>query len=427
LRARALVLALLSGSALVPEAFVLPAFAQDNPMRVIIYNTAPVARPAARPATTYRARRRYEAPKLPVPPGPIVPEFLPDGTPNPDYKPPILLPGEAGQEVVPAQPPVPIEKRPVIALVGDSLAEALSLGLEADSAFKMEFTLKPKTVSASGLVRDDFHDWPRTVGAMLKETPAPQALVLMVGLNDRQILRVGNENHAPLSPAWREAYNKRIDAVISAAKSAKVPLVWVGLPTMRTSQLSHDLAQINAMVRDRVSAAGETFVETFDGFADASGSFSATGPDIIGDTVRLRGPDGIHFTPAGQRKLAFFVDKPLRKRLENLVRPASLPEQALPATAPAAPGGQVPGQVSVQVPGQVSAPLPAARATPATPLIPTRTRADIGEIRLLNTPPSAPTLAGVAPPHQDPATEALFGQGLPPAPRAGRADDYRWK
>jgi len=380
---------------------------EESPMRVIIYNTSPSARPAAPPKRAYRPRQRYDDKKM-VP----VPEFLPDGTPNPDYKPGAMMPAptppgtEAG--ATPAQPVIPPAQRPAIALVGDSLAEALAFGLEADEAFRNEFNLRQKTVSASGLVRDDFHDWPKSIETALRETPSPAALIVMLGLNDRQILKAGSETLQPLTPAWRDAYAKRIEAVINAARTAKVPLVWVGLPTMRTASLSTDLAQINAMIRERVTGAGETFIETYDGFADASGGFTATGPDIIGDTVRLRGPDGIHFTPAGQRKLAFFVDKPLRKRLELTLRPV----------APALPEKRD---------GEVSAPPPAAKPVVVAPQIPARIRPDIGEMRALGPAPSAPALTGTVPPHQDPVTESLFAQGVSPVPRAGRADDHRWK
>lgn len=388
--------------------------AQDNPMKVIIYNTQPAARSAARPAARdYRPRKRYEAPR-PAPALVPVPEFLPDGTPNPDYKAGAMMPAPAPPPGLPEAPPpqaapvLPAEQRPQVLVIGDSLAEALGFGLDADEGFKGEFTLRQKALSASGLVRDDFKDWPKTLPALLGEAPAPAAVIVMLGVNDRQVLRAGGEALAPLTPGWREAYGKRIDALIADAKAAKVPLIWVGLPAMRAPTLSTDLAQLNAMMRERVLAAGETFVDIFDGFADASGGFAATGPDIIGDTVRLRGPDGIHFTPAGQRKLAFFVASPLRKRLEASLRPALVPPPAA-----AAPGEAVPP------------PTPAPK--PAAPQLPARERPAIGEVRPLGAAASAPALLGSAPAHQDPAPQALFEQGLSPAPRAGRADDYRWK
>src|SRR5690606_32634669 len=40
-----------------------------------------------------------------------------------------------------------------------------------------------------------------------------------------------------------------------------------------------------------------------------------SGSDINGQQVRLRGSDGINFTKAGKRKLAFYVEKEIRRLL----------------------------------------------------------------------------------------------------------------
>ena len=378
-----------------------PAGAEGDPSvqswRIIVPTQRPAvtrAAPTRAPAQAYRARRRYDAPR---------PRFPDDSTLG------LHMP-----EIAVAMPAAPDSARTKIALVGDSLAEALAFGLEADPALKAELLIRQKTVSASGLVRVDVQDWPKTIAALIAEHQDLAALIVMVGLNDRQAIRAGEAALEPLSEPWREAYRKRIDTVISAAQVAKVPLVWVGMPIIRTPKLSADLAIINELVRDRVTAAGETYVDIYDGFADQSGGFTATGPDVIGDTVRLRGPDGIHFTPAGQRKLAFFVEKPLRKRMGE-----RLPSQEAPSS-PAALSASLPA------PGnEITLPLPA----PATLTLPiARPRAEIGEMRALVTSGSASTLLGRQPkPLDDPATHDLFSRGLSPGPRAGRSDDYRWR
>lgn len=361
--------------------------------RIIVPQRAAPA-PAAQ---TYRARRRYDAPR---------PRFPDDATLG------LTMP-----EFSITAPAPPDTARTKIAIIGDSLAEALLYGMEADPALKAELLIRSKTVSASGLVREDYHDWPKAISQIIAENPGLAALVVMVGVNDRQAIRVGDATLEPLTEPWREAYRKRIDAVISVAQAARVPLVWVGLPIMRTPRLSADVASFNEMARDRVSTSGETFIDIFDSFADQSGAYSATGPDVIGDTVRLRGPDGIHFTPAGQRKLAFFVEKPLRKRIGERPQPeAGASLAALPI------------QPSVQpstTPAEVSLPLPAATVAPISIV---RPRVDIGEVRSLTSTATASTLIGrQTKPLDDPATRDLFDRGLSPTPRDGRSDDYRWR
>ncbi len=374
--------------------FHAPAQAQGEAAVMNWRLAAPVQRAAPQPAQAYRARRRYDAPRARHPDDSSLGLVMP--------------------EITVAMPALPDASRIKIALVGDSLAEALSLGLEADPAVKAEWLIRQKTVSASGLVRDDYHDWPKALAALIAENPDLAGLVVMLGLNDRQVIRSGDAVLEPLTDPWREAYRKRVDTLIQIAQAARVPLVWVGMPVVRAPKLSADLASLNDMIRNRVTAGGETYVEIFDGFADQSGAFTTSGPDVIGDIVRLRGPDGIHFTPAGQRKLAFFVDRPLRKRigeraLESNAALASLPAN-LPTKSPA------PGT-------EISIPLPA----PAALSIP-RPRVEIGEIRALSTTNTAKALVGrQATPIHDPATRDLFDRGLSPPPRSGRSDDYRWR
>lgn len=353
------------------------------------------ATPAPRAPQTYRARRRYDAPRAAkvddASLGLHLPEFTIAGPTQPD------------------------SSKLRIAVVGDSLAEALAAGLEADPASQNDFVLVKKSVSASGLVRSDYHDWAAHVAAMIQEQKDIAALVVMLGLNDRQVLRTGTETLEPLSDLWKEAYRKRIDAVIAASQAAKVPLIWVGLPVMRAPKLSADLAVINSLIRERVVAAGETFVETYENFADESGAFSATGPDIIGDTVRLRGPDGIHFTPAGQRKLAFFVDKPLHKRVDGRLNRTEAPTLAALPTDPRETPRRAPDEVTIPLPGPAAVSLP-------------KPRPEIGEIRTLGeTAPAATLLTRTSQPLPDPATRDLFDRGLSPGARTGRADDFRWK
>lgn len=369
-----------------------PTFSESDPS----VQSWRIIQPApSKPVQTYRARRRYDTPRS---------RFPDDSTLG------LNMP-----EITVAMPALPDASRTKIALVGDSLAEALAFGMEADPGMKASLLIRQKTVSASGLIREDYFDWPKTIAAMTAENPDLAALVVMIGLNDRQALRADNTTMEPLSDPWRDAYRKRVDAVILAAQTARIPLIWVGIPVMRSSKLSTELAVLSEMIRERVTASGETYVDIIDTFADQAGNFALSGPDIIGDIVRLRGPDGIHFTPAGQRKLAFFVDKPLRKRIGERAAPENNnPIASLPVSLPIAP--PVPGN-------EISIPV----SLPAAIVIP-KQRAEIGEIRPLVPVNTASSLIGrQTAPLNDPATRALFDRGLSPEPRSGRSDDYRWK
>ena len=79
---------------------------------------------------------------------------------------------------------------------------------------------------------------------------------------------------------------------------------------------------------------GVKFVDTWSGFTDQLGAFSAYGPDLTGQSKRLREPDGISFTARGNRKLANFVEiilgatLPPRKPRETFRSPATMRSRA---------------------------------------------------------------------------------------------------
>lgn len=361
----------------------------------------PRAQPSRQSAPTYRPRRRTDA----------VVRYPDDSTLG------LHMPALRVDVTIPPDPTAP-----KLAIIGDSLAEALAFGFDGDANIKAGYRWIERTRSASGLVRDDYFDWPKTLAGLLAEHTDLSAVIIMIGLNDRQGLRAGDITHEPLSDPWREEYRKRIDAILTLAREARVPLVWVGMPLMRAPKLSAELASINAMIRDRVSVFGQHFVETADAFADASGAFSATGPDVIGDNVRLRGPDGIHFTPAGQRKLAFFVDRPLRRIIGDRSTPAmaSLPQ---PINLPPA-AGNPSITPPVQIPGTFTAPSIVLRDTIQLGPV----RAPIGERRALGEPRQAGSLLNAgAPAYGETANSNLFDRGLAPDARPGRADDHGWR
>ena len=326
----------------------------------------------------------------------------------------------------------PDENRPVIGLVGDSLAEALALGFEADPAFKIDFLLRQKTSSASGLVRDDYLDWTKTVQALLTENKTMLGLVVMIGLNDRQILKQDAETFEPLTEGWRVLYRKRIDAILNIARAANVPVIWVGMPAMRLPKLSSDLMDINQIIQDRIAASGQTYLDITESFSGTDGKFSITGPDLIGDIVRLRGPDGIHFTPAGQRKLAFFVAKPLQRLAAERAHAVAILSPQPILAAPTSQTFPAPGGLTEVAPPVLtitplpSFALPNQETTSFAPLL--RVRPDIGEAWQLGEQRTATRLVDSARMRFDESSSRdLFDRGVAPSARSGRSDDFSWK
>ncbi|MGA9823839.1 MAG: SGNH family hydrolase, partial [Methylocystis sp.] len=216
-----------------------------------------------------------------------------------------------------------------VVVMGDTLGDMLAEGLEETFEDIPEIGVLRKSKESSGLVRTDFYDWLKTAQGIANGTRKPDVAVMMLGSNDHQPLEDGAQAVEPFSPRWREIYTARVDAVIRAFKEKNIPLVWVGLPMMKAERFSADMEQINEIYRASAASAGVPFIEIWDIFADDHGQYSAFGPDVNGQNVKLRAADGVHFTSAGARKVAHFVEGEIKRIFD--ARQQQAPEASAPA------------------------------------------------------------------------------------------------
>jgi hypothetical protein len=229
-----------------------------------------------------------------------------------------------------------------VLVIGDFLASGLAEGLEEAFAEDPTTVIDSRTNPASGLVRDDYYNWPQNLTASIGELK-PAAVLVMLGSNDRQQMQIGDVKEKFDTPAWNEAYVARVQTLLKIASDSRTPLVWVGLPAFKSGQTSGAALQFNAVYRNEAARAGAEFVDIWDGFVDENGKFIVTGSDMNGQPVRLRTSDGVGMTAAGKRKMAFYAEKPLRKILgdpltvEKLIRLDSEGLLAQPADKEAGP------------------------------------------------------------------------------------------
>jgi uncharacterized protein len=289
------------------------------------------------------------------------------------------------QSYEPIKPPAPAAKKPdapapteTVLVIGDQLADWLGYGLEEALADTPQIGIARRIKPYSGLVRyeqrADSPDWSQAVKEMLA-AEKPAAIVVMLGTNDRLPLRERIVPKAPpaaegaaaaehdqaaaagadaahkqtppppppqpvLGPSyefhtdkWGELYAKRIDEMIAALKTKGVPILWVGLPSIRGAKSTSDMSYLDELYRARADKAGIGYVDIWDGFVDDQGRYTQQGPDFEGQTRRLRTYDGVNFTKYGAEKLAHYVEHELRRVLNSHVVPVALPgpEEQAPA------------------------------------------------------------------------------------------------
>jgi hypothetical protein len=356
-----------------------------------------------------------------------------------------------------APPPRKVETKPdtvppttSIVVLGDGMADWLAYGLEDAFSDSPEVAIVRKNKVHSGLLRYDQKgdlDW----WHVARDTLAPEkpnVVVMMLGVSDRQNIRerdlakdadnkkkdkdkdkdpadkstadkdgqnkdqTDDQEQTIIAPElqpgkkangiiefrsdqWAEIYSKRIDDTIAALKSKGVPVLWVGLPSIRGPKSTADAVYLNDLYRARVERAGGVYIDVWDGFVDETGKYSNFGPDYEGQMRRLRSNDGVFFTKYGALKLAHYVEREIRRYLNSRVTPVALPTGPV---APATPDGK-----------------PAARPV-AGPVVP-----------LTVTPGNSDELlggAGNSSPHGDALATRVLVKGEPvPAP-PGRADDF---
>lgn len=220
--------------------------------------------------------------------------------------------------------PAPVEPAPVVVeklenakkvlVVGDFMAGSLGDGLKVAFETTPGVVIETRANGSSGLVREDYFNWPENLPVYVAEV-TPSIIIVSLGANERQQMSIGGEKEKFRTDRWLAEYTRRTGAFAALARSENIPLLWVGMPPFQSTAMTADMVTLNGIFRAETEKVGGTFIDIWDGFVDEGGKFVMTGSDINGQQVRLRGSDGINLTKAGKRKLAFYVEKDIRKLL----------------------------------------------------------------------------------------------------------------
>lgn len=197
---------------------------------------------------------------------------------------------------------------------GDSFAANLADGLKWALRDRRDVSVIKRTRAATGLVRDDVYDWMEVIRESLGKRE-PQIIVIAMGGNDRQDMRVSGRRLERFSKRWQAEYLKRIDRLLSLLRESDAAVYWVGLPSVRSAQMTRDYRRFNTYFREATRRHGMVFVGIDKLFAGEDGSYTAYGKALDGRIQRLRDGDGIHMTMAGSQKLGEFVARRIRSDL----------------------------------------------------------------------------------------------------------------
>ncbi|MHB1104093.1 MAG: SGNH/GDSL hydrolase family protein [Devosia sp.] len=198
-----------------------------------------------------------------------------------------------------------------LAVFGDSMAVDLAKALERLHAEDPNLVIISQGVGSSGFVRPDFFDWNKTIGEQIAADSFDIAVVV-IGINDRQTMKIDGKSFKSLTPEWTTEYTARVTDFVTQLRNANKPTIWVGLPPMEAPSYARAINQISEIQKLAIFSAGAEFLDIYERFATEEGKYTTHGPDLNGNRVRMRKDDGIHFSAAGADKLAFYLSQTLK-------------------------------------------------------------------------------------------------------------------
>ena len=294
--------------------------------------------------------------------------------------------------------PFPRGDRYRVMVLGDTFADGLWSGLYRAFEEDANFEIINKSKPGSGLTRTNY-DWNAAVDDLLKEETF-QIAVVMFGANENQSIKVGDQVLKHGTDEWDEAYGKKVEAFIKKLRSKNIAVYWVGLPVMRGPAENEDAEILNEIFREKAFINGAKFIDTWSGFTDESGRFSAYGPDMQGQVRRLRADDGVFFTMRGNLKLAHFPEKEIRRdlslaKLERNIPLAGSEDEQAKMMGRAVTTPNVPGAAATpdpEEPAEAQNEEAAAGDEPGEQAAPKVEQSKIGEVAVIRPEISATTL-----------------------------------
>jgi len=211
-----------------------------------------------------------------------------------------------------------------VQVIGEWIADGLKYGLTEAFRGDGRVQIRPKQLDFPPLMRGEFDSQFRALDEGLGRD-TPQVAVVMLAPQERTTFRVGQKRFANDTDEWRAEFARQIDMVMKTLRRRKIAVYWVSLPNIRRTEPNEDVLMMNEIIREKVILNGFKYIDAYAGFTDDGGSYSAMGPDLTGKIRLLREQNGISFTEAGNRKLAHFVERELKRDLTQARRDRTIP------------------------------------------------------------------------------------------------------
>ena len=195
-----------------------------------------------------------------------------------------------------------------VLLLGDSLmAGALSSALSSSLTRNLNYSVVVSSQVATGLGRPDVFDWLQVVPSLL-EREAPTLVICSLGANDTTDLRQGQRRLNFGESAWHRLYRYMVESLMRALVSRGARVLWLGLPPMRSERFASRVLVLNEVFADVAQRVdGVDFLDLDMLVSGPDRQYATFGRDGDGVLTRMRLDDGVHYAPAGARRISRWV------------------------------------------------------------------------------------------------------------------------
>lgn len=157
---------------------------------------------------------------------------------------------------------------------------------------------------SSGLSRPDYFDWQQRLIDMIYKTKA-DATVFLVGGNDAQKVKDGDQVLDVGSEAWLALYHDRVSSAMAIGTEGGRRMYWVGQPIMRDGFYGERMKLLDEVYASEAARhPGVTYIDTWELFSTPQGKYADYLRSGNGDLVRMRQGDGVHLMRAGADRMA---------------------------------------------------------------------------------------------------------------------------
>lgn len=203
-----------------------------------------------------------------------------------------------------------------IGVFGDSMADGLWAGLYRQLRDGKTYDVVRFSRPSTGISRYDYVDVQSRTAEQLAGRHVDIAVILF-GTNDEQGIIQGKSVLQFNSPAWRQVYEARIEALVGLLRRQGAAVYWVGLPRMGRAGFDQRAQILNSIYAEKARQLGVPFIPTVPYTVDEHGGYDAY-LAAGGKRQLMRARDGIHMTMAGYLRIA----TPVSGRIRNDVQVA---------------------------------------------------------------------------------------------------------